>query len=77
MKRGEFLRLLDELFELPAGTLTGRESLAELGKWDSTTMLGFMALADEHYGVTLSPRQFAACALVDDLLALTGDPPPA
>jgi acyl carrier protein len=77
MKRSEFLTLLDELFELPPGTLTGQESLSKTGKWDSTAMLGFMALVDEHYGLTLSPRQFAACATVDDLLALIGDKMPA
>jgi len=77
MKRREFLTLLDELFELPPGTLTGEESLPELGKWDSTAMLGFMALVDEHYGLTLSPRQFIPCATVNDLLALIGDKMPA
>jgi len=73
MNRTETLALLEELFELPAGTLTGKESLPDLGKWDSTAMLGFMALADEHFGLTLSPRRFASCATVDDLLALLGD----
>jgi len=77
MKRSEFLTLLDELFELSPGTLTGKESLSGLGKWDSTALLGFMALVDEHYGLTLSPRQFAQCATVDDLLALIGDKMPA
>jgi acyl carrier protein len=73
MDRKEFLTLLDELFELPPGTLKGGESLAELGRWDSTAMLGFMALADEHCGLMLPPRQFASCATVGDLLALLGD----
>ena len=73
MKRSETLALLEQLFELPSATLSGQESLAELGRWDSTAMLGFIALADEHFGLTLPPRQFARCATVDDLLALLGD----
>ena len=73
MSRQEFLPHVDELFELPPGTLTGQEPLAELAGWGSMAMLGFMALADEHCGVTLSPRQFANCTTVDDLLALLGD----
>lgn len=73
MKRSEFLALLDELFELPPGSLTGKESLADLEGWGSMAMISFMALADEHFGVTLSPRQFAECATVNDLVALAGD----
>lgn len=73
MRRQEFLTHLDELFELPPGTLTGKESLAELEGWGSMAVVSFMALADEHFGVTLSPRQFGNCTRVEDLLALIGD----
>jgi len=73
MGRRQFLALLDELFELPPGTLTGTEPLAELEGWGSMAVIGFMGLADEHCGITLSPRQFANCTTVDDLLALLGD----
>lgn len=77
MNREEFLTLLDELFELPPGTLTGEELLSELGIWDSTAALGFMALVDEHYGLTLSPKQFARCTTVADLVALVEEQKPA
>lgn len=77
MSRQELLALLDELFELPAGTLTGKESLADLEAWGSMAVVGFMGLADEHFGVTLAPRQFANCATVEDLVALVGDRIPA
>ena len=73
MSRQELLTHLDELFELPPGALTGKESLAELEGWGSMAVVSFMALADEHCGVTLSPRQFGNCTTVDDLLALVGD----
>jgi len=75
--RNEFLCLLDELFELPPGSLTGQEALADLEGWGSMAVVSFMALADEHYGVTLSPRQFGNCVTVNDLLALIGDKLPA
>ena len=70
MTRQSFLVLLDELLELPAGTLQGPEQLDELERWDSLATVGFIALANEHYDVTLSPRQIAASKSVDDLLAL-------
>ncbi len=71
MNREKFLPALDELFEVPAGTLKGPERLEEFDQWDSLGMVSFIALVNEHCGVTLSPRQFVNCQTVDDLLALT------
>jgi acyl carrier protein len=71
MTREEFLTQLDELLELPAGTLKGDEKLEELEHWDSLAMVSFMTLVDEHFKIKLSPRQFVNCATVNDLLSLT------
>ena len=70
MTRGEMLRSLEDLLEEPAGSLSGAELLGGLDKWNSLAMMGFMALVDERLGVTVSPRKFAACSTVDDLLSL-------
>lgn len=70
MNRPEFLTLVDELLELPKGTLTGAERLEDLERWDSLAMIGFMAIVDEHAGVRLTPRQFVTCERVSDLLDL-------
>jgi hypothetical protein len=35
-------------------------------------MVSFMGLADEHFSVRLSPRQFGACKDVNDLAKLVG-----
>ncbi len=74
MERQQFLSLLDELLELPAGTLTGAEKLDDLERWDSLAMMGYIALADEHFHVTLSPRQFLNCRTVGDLISLAAAP---
>jgi acyl carrier protein len=70
MTREEFLLQLDEVLELPAGSLRGPEKLGELEQWNSSAMIGFIALADDHNGVRLSPRQIVDCATVEDLLKL-------
>lgn len=70
MTRSEFLVEFDKVLELPPGTLTGSEPLEDLASWDSLAMIGFMALADEHYQTKLSPRQFVNCTTVNDLLEL-------
>ncbi len=42
-----------------------------LDAWNSLAVIGFMSLANEHYGVIVSPKDIAASKTVDDLLALT------
>ena len=70
MTRKEFLASMDTMLELPEGTLTGSERLEDLEEWNSMAMISFMALADEHNQVKLSPRQLAACSTVSELLQL-------
>lgn len=70
MTRQDFLKALDEVLELPSGTLQGCEQLSELGCWDSMAMIGYIALADEHTGAKLTPRQIVACKTISDLLTL-------
>ena len=74
MTRPEFLVLIDDLLELPQGTLTGEEKLENLEGWNSLALICYMSLADEHMGVKLSPRQFVSCESVNDLLALAKVP---
>ena len=72
MTRDEFLAELDEVLDLPRGTLKGPERLDGLEQWNSTAMIGFIALADSNNGSRFSPRQIAGCATVEDLLTLAG-----
>jgi|CZKN01.1.fsa_nt_gi acyl carrier protein len=74
MSRKEFLLQLDEVLELPAGSLSGPEMLEDLEQWDSSAMIGFIALADDHNGIRLSPRLIVDCATVEDLLILAQVP---
>ena len=70
MKTSDFLLLLDELMELPAGTLKGPEQLGPLYQWDSLASVGFIALVDRHLGMAADPGKIAAAETVDDLVAL-------
>lgn len=69
MTRKEFLSALDNLLELPPGTLTGSEPLDDIENWTSLAMVEYIALADSN-GVKLSPRQIRDCETVDDLARL-------
>jgi preprotein translocase subunit Sec61beta len=48
--------------------------LEDLEQWDSSAMIGFIALADDHNGIRLSPRLIVDCATVEDLLILAQVP---
>jgi acyl carrier protein len=72
MQRQEFMEQLAEILEVPAGSLTGEEKLADMEGWTSIAMVSFIALGDEHFGKTLSPRLFATCETVNDLGRLVG-----
>jgi acyl carrier protein len=73
MDKVAFFAHMDELLELPAGTLRGPEELSSVEEWDSLAVLSFIALLDETYGVTVAPKQIVACKTMDDLAALAGN----
>ena len=70
MNRNEFLLQMDEILDLPAGTLRGDEKLEELTNWDSTSLITFIAMAETNNGVSISPGQIVTCTTVADLLQL-------
>ena len=70
MTRTEFLLEMDEILDLPAGTLRGHEKLEDLQNWDSTSLITFIALAETNHGVSVSPGQIVTCSTVADLLRL-------
>ena len=70
MNRDEFLLEMDEILDLPAGTLRGHERLEELQNWDSISLITFIALAESNNGVSISPAQIVRCSTVADLLRL-------
>jgi acyl carrier protein len=69
----DFLLLLDELLDLEPGTVKGGETIDALDGWNSLAVISFMALVDEHFGVSLQPRQISGSKTVADLMGLLGD----
>jgi acyl carrier protein len=70
--KSEFLLRLDEMLELEPGTLTGTELLTELPRWDSLAIIGYIALLDEHFGVSVPASKINGCQSLAELLALVG-----
>ncbi len=72
MSYREFLDEMAELVEMDRGQLTGSEKLEDLGGWTSIAMVSYIALADDRFGKTLSPRDIRGCQTVQDLAKLVG-----
>ena len=72
MQKEKFLELLDDLLNLPAGTLKGSD-LLEANDWSSVSALGLMALGDEQFNVLVEPSMLSKCRTVDDIVALFPD----
>jgi len=72
MSKSEFLGQMSGMIEEAPGSLTGSEKLDDLPGWDSVAMMSFIAFVDEHFHVTLSPRQFTNAETVNDLAKLIG-----
>lgn len=67
MEKTDFLALLDELFELDAGTIKAEDCLKDVPGWGSLTFVGLIALIDEECGVALPPKVILNCQSVGDL----------
>ena len=65
MDRTNFLRELDNLVRLPAGSLTGPETLTDIKGWDSV---------DETFGIDVPPDKVRQCKRVQDLVDLAIQP---
>ncbi len=70
--RDTFLLEIDEILGLRAGTLRGDEKLEDLQNWDSTALIGVIALAESVAERQISPEQVVHCSTVADLLRLAG-----
>jgi acyl carrier protein len=69
MPETEFNALIDELLDLPRGTLTGTALLEDYG-WGSLATVGFVGLADEKFGVSVVISNLLQCRTVRDLASL-------
>ena len=70
MDKQRILLKLDEINELPPGTLKGQESTCN---WNSIVLISLIALADEEFNKQLKVSQLTQTAVVNDVVALLMD----
>jgi acyl carrier protein len=64
-----FLTKLAPILEVSRNDLT-EDFRLEYGNWDSLTVMATIAAIDEHFDLTVSPNELAACSSIKDLLEL-------
>jgi acyl carrier protein len=67
MDKKNFYLLIDEVCELPPGTIKGIEPIKNSDTFDSLAKLGIISLADKHYDKTIDISYFNQLETVDDL----------
>ena len=70
MTRSEFLAMLDDILEQPAGTLVGNEELESLENWDSLAIVSLIAQVHVETGHTLEAKAVKACTNISQLLPM-------
>ncbi len=73
MEGSKVLAALEDLLELDAGSIGGTEQLVDLPGWDSITVVGFIAMAYETFGVTVPPNRLMQSQTTADLAKLVVD----
>ena len=71
MLHQEFLTEMENILDMPCGSLTGTELLADCEAWDSLGMLAFTVFAGEKFGVEIAGPIVRCARTVDDLYALS------
>jgi acyl carrier protein len=72
MTKQELYWELEEILEIEKGTIHGDQQLASLQAWDSLATMGFIAMVDRKFGITVPANAIAACQTVEDLTRLLG-----
>lgn len=70
--RAEFYTNLDDILDLPTGTITGTEELKSLPTWDSLAVVSYIATVNGLFGLVLKGEQVKATKSVGDLVGLCG-----
>jgi len=53
--------------------LSGSERLEGLENWDSLSIIGFIAMADEEFSVQVAPTAIHQAETINDLIKLLGN----
>lgn len=72
MTNAEKIAMLEDMMEMPGGSLKEETTLKEVDVWDSMAALSLIVLCDEQFGKKLSGEQIAKFKNIKDILDFMG-----
>lgn len=73
MTKTEFIKQFEEVLEVESGTIQEDHLLSDIASWDSLTVMSFIAMVDDNFGVTMQPEQIKAAKRVSDFIQILHD----
>lgn len=64
----EKLDTLEELLDIEKGTLSEETELDQLSEWDSLAVITLIAMLDEKYGKSVTPKRIKEFKTVKDII---------
>ena len=73
MTKSEFYKIIEDIAEVPPGTVKGNEQLSDWDGWDSLAIVAFIAAMDKHLNFAVPPKPLVQARSVPDLVALVAE----
>ena len=63
----DFIKKIEEVFEMPNGSITPNDNFREYQEWDSLVLLSLMAMLDDEYNITNPRDDFQKINTVEEM----------
>jgi acyl carrier protein len=73
MTRAEFIEEIELILNEDEGSLSPESVIADIQGWDSTGMLGVIALLDGELEISINVDSLRACKTLNDLITMASD----
>jgi acyl carrier protein len=62
-----FIKKLEEVFEMQTGTINSQDIFREYKEWDSMALLSLMAMLEDEYNITIPREDFQKISTIEDI----------
>jgi len=62
-----FIKKLEEVFEMQSGTINSHDIFREYKEWDSMALLSLMAMLDDEYNKTIPREDFQKILTIEEI----------
>ena len=63
----DFIKKIEEVFEMPNGSINPNDNFREYQEWDSLVLLSLMAMLDDEYNLTIPRDDFQKINTIEEM----------